>query len=129
MQYLTNVLSLISTNITKFFSMCRTFFQSIIDFFNNIWNILEWLRFWLKTLLSGLRTFIQQVFEWQLFSYLYSWFNDLVGRAWYAGAFIAWFLFLVFVRIAIAFVFKLFRLNVDYRTPVKIYDQKDRIIK
>lgn len=117
MEWLTNALSMIVVNFTNFFTMCKQFFQSIINFFNSTWSILSTLWFWLKTLLNWSMKLINEIFSWSLFDYLYEWFNQLqlyVGFAW--ATFIASLLFVCMVRIAIWFVFKMFRLNIDYKT-------------
>lgn len=102
---------------TRFFTMCKTFFQSLIDFFNMTWSIIKTLFFWAKTLLIWVWNLIIEIFDWSLFQYLANWFDDLSYYVWFTGAtFISSILFVIIVRIIIWFVFKMFRLNVDYKT-------------
>lgn len=120
MDFITNSINQLITFFSRFATMCQNFFQSIIDFFNSVWSIISTLRFWLKSLFSWLRSFIDQVLSGQLFSFLWDWFSSLTGWLGFGATFISWFLLLVFLRIIIAFVFKIFRFNVDY--PEKIVD-------
>lgn len=117
MEFIVNAISILTVNISRFFTMCKTFFQSIIDFFNNVLSIFEVLWFWIKTLLSWVWKLITEIFDWTLFDYLFNWFNDLSLYIWYSGAlFISSILFVVIIRIIISWVFKMFRLNQDYNT-------------
>lgn len=117
MEFIVNWLSLITTNIVKFFAMCRTFFQSILDVLWTIRSIIETLWFWLKTLTIASWDLIVWVFDWSLFEYLFNWFNSLTGfiGLWWT-LFVVSLLSVVIIRIVIWFVFKMFRLNVDYKT-------------
>lgn len=116
MDYLVNVFSLLITNLSRFFTLCKTFFQSIIDFLWNIWSILSTLWFWIKTLLNWIWSLIEYIFNWTLFDYLFNWFNDLSLYIGFGGVtFLSSIFFVILVRICIAFVFKMFRLNIDYK--------------
>lgn len=113
-------MSNLSNIFANFFTMCKVFFQSIIDFINSILSIISTLFFWLKTLLSWIRVLIVDIFEGQLFPFLVSTFNDLSSFVWFSTAlFISSLFFIVIVRIVMSFVFKIFRLNIDYKTFVK----------
>ena len=117
MEFIVNWISLLVNNLVRFFTMCRTFFQSIIDFLWNVWSIFSTLWFWVKTLLSWIWSLIIYIFDWSIFTYLYNWFVDLSWYIWYGGAyFVSSLLFVIMVRIVIWFVFKMFRLNIDYKT-------------
>lgn len=117
MNYLVNAISVVTNIFTRFFTLCKDFFQATVDVFSGISSIISTLRFWLKTLLSWVWSLIQEVFNWSLFDYLAQGFYQLSWYVWFWGAvFISSILFVVLVRIVIAWVFKMFRLNQDYNT-------------
>ena len=102
--------------VNKFITFCNT----IVAVLNYIWSILKTLWFWLTSLLTGVWDLISQLFAWQLFDYLWSWFVQLSQYIWTpAVIFISSLLLLVFLRIWIGFVFKLFRLNMNYKVFTK----------
>ena len=77
--------------------------------------------YWLKTITLAVIDLVKQVFEWTVFSYMSNWFVTLskfIG--WPATIFVATLLFIVFVRIWIAFIFKICRLNLDYKKYRKL---------
>lgn len=106
----------LSSWLSSFYSIISNFFLSVWNVLWYIWSIFQTLRYWLTTLLSSVYDTLIKVFDTSLFSYLYNWFNDLAWLIWLWGAlFISSLLFVAFVRIIIAFVLRMFRLNADYR--------------
>lgn len=100
----------------RFFNIVINFFSSILNFFTWLWSILSTLWFGAKTLFSKVIELVNEIFNWWLFDYVLWRFNELVlfiGRP--AVLFISTLFFVVLVRIGIAFVFKMFRLNIDYK--------------
>lgn len=103
-----------------------SFFSLISNFFTSVWTVIWYVRsvfqsmwYWLTTLLSWVWDSLKNVIWSWLFWYLYNWFMDLSWIVWYWPAlFIASLLFVAMVRICIWLVFKMFRLNVDYKTMV-----------
>lgn len=116
----------------------KSIFQSIMWFFENfiylmqqIWNwfldigsfiisILWFLYYSWKTLINWLWRLIFNVFDWWVFVNVNSAFMDIsnyIGGP--ATVFLASLLLIAIIRVLIAFIFKLMRLNIDYNTMDK----------
>lgn len=94
--------------------------NNIIDVLNYIYSIIKTLWYWLTSLLTWIWDLISDVFNWTLFGYVSDWLVDLSFFIWSpATVFIASVMLLVILRIWISFVFKIFRLNVNYTTMLK----------
>lgn len=88
-----------------------------------IWDILETLRFWLTSLLTWVLDIALDVLGWLWGLVYYAW-NSVWELIWWPATVILSSLFIIIlVRIAVAFVFKFFKMNLDYK---KTYDAWDR---
>lgn len=100
------------------------FWKGVLSFFSSLWSIISWwisiiqaIFYWLTSLLSKVWDLAIQIFDWWVFTNVGRAFEILSAYIWWpATAFLGVMLFLIIVRIAIAFVFKIFRLNIDYHT-------------
>lgn len=98
------------TNIIKFFN-------SIISVINYIYSMLKALWYWLTSLLTWTWQLIVQIFDWWVFNTVWTYFNYLASYIGYpAVIFISTLLFFIIFRIWVAFVFKIFRMNIDYHS-------------
>lgn len=116
MTAISNAIKSVWSFISQLYYVIRDWFNIVWDVFSSIWSILSTLWYWAITLFSNLLSLIKQVFEWYVFENLPNWFNQLsqfIGGP--ATVFVMTLLFIVIVRIWIAFVFKIFRLNIDYK--------------
>lgn len=108
------------TNIIKFFN-------SITSVLNYIYSMLKALWYWLTSLLTWTWELIVQIFDWGVFSTVWTYFNYLASYIGYpAVIFISTLLLFIIFRIWVAFVFKILRMNIDYRTLV---DKNERVEK
>lgn len=117
MEFLVNAVSILTATLADLWNWIIRSLKSLVTFFDTTWSIIKTLWFWIKTLLSWTWSLIQDLFNWSLFDYLANWFNDLqlyIGFPWVIFMFSI--LFVIMIRIIIAFVFRMFRLNVDYKT-------------
>lgn len=114
--------------ISNFSSVVSGWFSSLITIFSNffnsvsqvLWYILSIFRaLWyaLTSILSWLRSLIVEIFNSWVFVNVARAFNNLAD---YIGGpavvFISSLLIIIIFRIWVAFVFKLFRLNIDYHS-------------
>lgn len=99
----------------SFISRITSFFQSVLDVLTYIGWIFKALWFWLTSLLSWIWDLIQQVFNWSVFHNVANGLIYVSDYIWApATIFIASLLLIVIFRIIIAFVFKIFRMRMDY---------------
>lgn len=97
--------------VSKFISFCN----SVVSVLSYIWSLLKTLWFWLTSLLSWVWDLVVQLFNWTIFNYVGSAFSSISYYIWTPAVIFMSSLFLVIIlRIAIAFVFKILRLNIDY---------------
>lgn len=92
------------------------FYDAVIDLCSYILSILWFIRYWWKTLLVWIFKLIVSVLDWWVFVNVARALHDLseyIGGP--AVIFIASLLFIAVIRILVAFVFKLLRLNIDYK--------------
>lgn len=95
----------------------NSIWQSIINVFSYIFSILKALWLWLTSLLSPIWELISDVLWNGAISSLAQSIDRISGYIWWpATIFIMTLFVLVLTRIVIAFVFKIFRLNLDYKT-------------
>lgn len=100
------------------------FWKTVISFFDTLSSIISWwvaivkaLFFGLTSLLSKVWDLAVQILDWWVFVNVGRAFDTIASYIWWpATVFLASMLFLVIVRTVIAFVFKIFRLNIDYHT-------------
>lgn len=126
--------------ISNWFSALLNWFSDLIRNIVSIWqsiiNIISYwlwivkaLRYWMISLCSWIRQLILQAFNSWVFVNVAKAFSELTNYIWApAVIFIATLFLFVLVRIAIAFVFKLLRLNIDYHTlnsQTRRWSQKD----
>lgn len=117
MDYLVNAVWILTATVSDFCNWVIRSLKALVSFFDTTWSVIKTLWYWIKTLLSWTWSLIEWIFNWSLFEYLATWFNDLQLYVGFAGAtFIASILFVIMVRICIWFVFRMFKLNVDYKT-------------
>lgn len=103
------------TWIWKLVDTIGTIWQSIID----VWAYAIWIFkaifFGIWSLCTSVFQLAYHVFESNVFNSVSTAFEYVSGFIWWpATIFISTMLFVIIVRIAVAFVFKLFRLNIDY---------------
>ena len=96
-----------------------TLFNSLVDIVANIGSflisILWFLWYGWKTLLVWIRKLLNYIFEWWVFINVNRAFVQISQYIWWpATIFLSALLFLIIVRIIVAFVMKLLRRNVDY---------------
>lgn len=103
-----------------------TWFWNLIQSINNIWtsiiDVCSYIIWIFKAIFFGVWSLCTSVFQLSFHIFESDVFNNVSTAfeyvSWYiwwpATIFIATMLFVVIVRIAVAFVFKLFRLNIDY---------------
>lgn len=92
-------------------------FSSIVNLVSYLIWIIKALFYWLWSLLSWVRNLLVNVFDWWVFSSVWLAFNQLTTYIWVpAVVFMASLFLVIIVRIWIAFVFKLLRLNIDYHS-------------
>lgn len=106
----------------QFISWCNSFYRLIlsikdivVDIWNTVFSILKTIWYWLTTLVSGLSNVFNEVLWNGALTTLYDTLNWIASYIWGPAMVIICSLFLIIVgRIIIAFVFKIFRLNIDY---------------
>lgn len=117
MEAISNRIWIFVSWFNNFYNIIRLLYNWFIDLLSNILSVFSALWFGMKSLLSWLSWLINDVFNGTLWNYLYNWFEQLAWFIWLPWAlFISSFLFVAMVRIWISFVFKMFRLNTDYKT-------------
>lgn len=103
--------------ITSIWKWIFSFFSSLSSIISWIISIVQAIFYWLTTLLSKVWNLFLQLIDWGVFVNIGRAFDTISSYIWWpATVFLASMLFLVIVRIVIAFVFKIFRLNIDYHT-------------
>lgn len=117
---LINSLWQVISNIRIIFYDFSNWVLTVLSFVRDIFKT---LRFWLTTLLSWIFEIFWEVFDsisWLVFS----WFNSVGALIWWPGVVLIWTIFwIILVRISIAFVFKILRLNIDYRATRDKFDR------
>lgn len=99
-----------------FVSKIIWFFNSIITVINYVFSILRTLWYWLTSLLSWIWSLIVDVFNWTVFDLISDWFIQLSLYIWVPWiVFISSLFLIVLLRVVISFIFKFFRLNIDYK--------------
>lgn len=94
----------------------ESFFNVITSVLSYVWSILKTLWFWLTSLLTWLWDLINQILSWSIFDYVWSGFVELSKFIWTpAVVFIASLFLIILLRVWMAFVFKILRLNVNYK--------------
>lgn len=97
--------------VNKFITFCN----SVVNVLSYLWSLLKTLWFWLTSLLSWVWDLIVQLFNWTIFDYVASAFESISYYIWTpAVVFLSSLFLIIILRIAIAFVFKILRLNIDY---------------
>ena len=87
----------------------------VVDIWNTVFSILKTIWYWLTTLVSGLSSVFNEVLWNGALTTLYDTLNWIASYIWGPAMVVICSLFLIIVgRIIIAFVFKIFRLNIDY---------------
>lgn len=93
------------------------FYDSVVDIFWYILSILWFIWYWWKTLIVWVYKLLLSIFDSWTFVNVSLAFHDLgdyIGGP--AVVFIGALFFIILVRIIVAFIFKLLRLNVDYHS-------------
>lgn len=109
----------------KLYTAVIWFFNLIWSFFTSIFSILQSLWYGATTLFSWIWEVVNQVFDSPVFDYIWTIWNYLVNFLWYPTVlFLCTMFIIILVRIWIAFVFKVLRLNVDYHNTY----QKNRTL-
>lgn len=93
----------------------KDLFLSVCNF---IFDIIQTLRFWFHSLTTWITEIFADIFwVWDLWGLIYYGWDSVWELIWWpATVIIASLLLIVMVRIIIAFVFKMLRLNIDYNT-------------
>lgn len=95
----------------------QSIWTSVVQVFSYIWSILKALWLWLTSLISPLWELIDGVLSNGALSSLAQTIDYISAYIWGpATVFIMTLFILILVRIVVAFVFKIFRLNIDYNT-------------
>lgn len=116
MEKIFNAIQWVWNLFSQWVNMFRAFFNAVIDFFSSVWSIINTLWYGAKTLFASVLDLVNQILTWELFDHLPGRFHDLsqfIGGP--ATIFLATLFFVILVRIWIAFVFKILRLNIDYK--------------
>jgi len=101
--------------VSVFFRKVLWFFDDIVSVLSYIWSILKAVWFWMLSLLSWVWDLLKDVFSWSVFYNVWDAFSTLSNYIWWtATVFLSTLILVIIFRIIIAFVFKFFRLNVDY---------------
>lgn len=96
------------------------FFDPIINVVWYIISIVKTLWFWLTSLLTSSFELFKQIFEWEAITTTAKYFGVIWEYIWGpATVFLASLFVLIILRIWIAFVFKIFRMNLDYKISWK----------
>lgn len=102
--------SVLTTRIT-------TIWNSILNVLSYVVRIFQAIRYALTSLLTSAKELLSQVIEWDVFFQVWSALSKLTDYLWWpAVVFLATMLLLALFRIAIAFVFKILKLNLDYHS-------------
>lgn len=104
-----------------------TWFQNIVDFLSSLLSflisILWFIWYAWKTLLVWVYKLIVYVFEWWVFVNVARAFDFIADYIWTPWAiFVSALLFVIIVRIIIAFVLKIFKLDIDYHKDINVMD-------
>lgn len=116
-----NAVLSVGSTISNWFSILIT---KIVSFFTLIWNfvwylfdIVKALFYWLTSLLSWVWKVFVNIIDLWFFSSVWNTFSQIASYIWGPVTVILSSLFLLVIfRIWIAFVFKIFRLNIDYHS-------------
>lgn len=104
-------LTAVITNIWDFFS---TFTNWVLDFISFLVSIVWFIRYAWKTLIIWVYKLFLRVLNSSVFLNVSQAFLNLSDYIWFGAYFIYALMFVIIVRIIIAFVFKILRLNIDY---------------
>lgn len=105
-----NFFSMLITNIVKFFNI-------IVNFIWYLFDIVKAVFYWLWSLLTSVYDLLLQFLNNWVMNNVWNAFAMLWDYLWGpAVVFIASLFLVILFRIFIAFVFKIFRLNIDYHT-------------
>lgn len=117
--------------IEQLSNIANTITETIVNIFSYIVSILWFLFYAWKTLLVWVFKLLWNILEWWVFVNVASAFEKI---SYYIGGpatiFICALLFVIIIRIIVAFVFKILRLNMDYntmKTDWKTKQEWDRI--
>lgn len=106
-------------------------FSGLLEILSFLGSLIETLVYWIGSLLSWVVRLVNQIFTNGVFSSVWQAFWQIADYIWGPATVIMASLFLLaIVRIGIAFVFKLLRLNIDYHalnSKSKTYNQHDSL--
>lgn len=115
-----NLWSIISNWFWILIKSITTFFNNITSVLSYILSIFKSLWFWLTSLLSWVWDLIVNVFEWGVFSNVWSAFSYLTDYIWVpAVVFISTLFLIAIFRIWLSFVFSIFKMDLKYKTMQK----------
>lgn len=115
---LINVLSSIWTWIIDFFNSLSSIISTVISIFKT-------LIYWATTLFTWTIKLVIQIFEWWVFDSVAQSIDYISSYIWWPATVILMsVLFIIIVRIWIAFVFKILKLNIDYHTKRSQTDRR-----
>lgn len=116
LDWIVMLIDTISSWFSQFFFQITKFFNWVLSVLSYIWSILEALWYWLVTLVSWTYDMIVDLFDTNLFTITADAFNYV---SWYIWNWWTWFvatlMFMAILRIWFAFLFKHFRMNIDYK--------------
>lgn len=116
MDRIANILDWIHWYFTSVWQVILNLFNSLLNIWDYVYTFIKTLYFWLISLLTSVISLVEELFEWTIFWELLDWFNSLWFFIWvWSNLFVSSLLFVIIVRIWIAFVFKTIRLNLDYK--------------
>lgn len=112
-----NFWTTISKWFSSFFQLLKSIFQGFVSVINYIIEIFKSIWYWLTSLIDWVKDLISEVFTWGVFDNVSNAFVYLTDYIWVpAVIFICTLFTVILFRIIVAFVFKLFRLNIDYHS-------------
>lgn len=110
---ISNWFGILIKNITWFFNNVTTVLWYILSILKALW-------FWLVSLLSWIWDLIVKVFDWGVFSNVWSTFWTLTDFIWVpAVVFISTLFLIIIFRIWLSFVFSIFKMDLKYKTMQK----------
>lgn len=108
----------ISTSFTNWLTDLATFFDNIATMFRSVFSFILSIFGFLYYAWKTLIIWVWRLFKWVINSWVFvnvsQAFLDLSEYLWIGAYFIYALLFVIIIRILIAFVFKILRLNIDY---------------
>ena len=102
--------------ISEIWDFLTVVWNGILDLFSFLVSILWFLFYAWKTLLVWVYNLFIWILEWDVFLNVSETFLDLSDYIGIWAYFIYALMFIIIIRIIIAFVFKLMRLNIDYNS-------------